>query len=166
MLEVIYDEKTRNVTLIQERKLDFDLSKSDNLLQENEKHVLLDVGKNIRMPLKYNGTNLVSCSLYNLRLTTPILEIPADGISQAIITVQKYKQTHQEDNTIQEEPENSGTEEITFKTTRGKLSTLKLNLVNGQGQFALTSVPETVRATVTASNPDLGRATVDIQFTP
>jgi len=151
MLEVIYDEKTRNVTLIQERKLDFDLSKSDNLLQENEKHVLLDVDKNIRMPLKYNGTNLVSCFLYKLRLTTPTPEIPADGQSQATITIQKYRQILQEDNTIQEKPENSGDEEVTLATTRGKLSTLKLNLVNGKNSFTLTSVPETIEAIITAS---------------
>ena len=116
--------------------------------------------------IKVKNRQVIKVPAYRVVLATSTPAILADGQSQATITIQKYKQTLQEDNTIQEKPENSGAEEITIATTRGKLSALKLNLVDGQGTFTLTSVPETVKAIVTASSFTLGKTNIVIQFTP
>jgi len=87
-------------------------------------------------------------------------DITADGTSYCTITLKKkdrsgaYK-TAAEDN-----------DTITLECTRGKLSDLQVDLVNGEAAVMLTSVPETCISTVIANGGDLGEVRIDIQFAP
>ena len=87
-------------------------------------------------------------------------DIPADGESKALIKIQKM---YPGDNPA---VETSDSDEIHIKTSRGKLSDLKLQLKKGRGQFYLTSVPESVVATVEAYDPrsKIKRGRIQIQF--
>lgn len=159
---IFYNSSTGKVCAIREKvESTIKVKDADNFLIVSG--CLSDYDSNF---IKIENKQIIKIPAYRVVLATSTPAILADGQSQATITIQKYKQTLQEDNTIQEKPENSGTEEITIATTRGKLSALKLNLVDGQGTFTLTSVPETVKAIVTASSFTLGKTNIVIQFTP
>lgn len=87
-------------------------------------------------------------------------DIPADGKSKATIFVQKILPGGSPCNSMKD------TEELYIKTDRGKLSTLKLKLVQGKAQFQIQSVPETILATITVFDPnnEIEQGQIVIQF--
>ena len=144
---IFYNSSTGKVCSIREKvESTIKVKDTDNFLIVSG--CLSDYNSNF---IKIENKQIIKIPAYRVVLATSTPEIPADGSSQATITIEKYKQILQEDNTIQEEIENVGTEEAIIKCTRGRLSALKLSLVDGQGSFTLTSVPETVEALVTVS---------------
>jgi len=89
-----------------------------------------------------------------------IPDIPADGTSTCTIFIKKKDLfgnylTSSEDN-----------DTIYLTNTRGKLSSLKVNLVNGQAQVTLQSIPETCVSIVEAKGENLISARIQIQFAP
>jgi len=131
-------------------------------VQTDYQKVILDL-VNLDEPAKYlydSETNsLVVDVNYGkyLKLTVDIVrdlnengiaDIDGDGISIFTFTIKKY---NADDSLATLESDN---DELTINTTRGKLSTTKTNLVNGQVIFTLRSVDETTTATVTVKNKD------------
>lgn len=87
-------------------------------------------------------------------------DIPADGKSEATIYVQKVLPGGTYCNKA------SDNETLYIQTNRGKLSDLKIQLEKGKGQFKLTSIPETILATVSIFDPNgkIKRGEIVIQF--
>ena len=69
-------------------------------------------------------------------------DLPADGATTTILTIQKQHPDGTDDTTA--------TDAVRCTTDRGKLSAETVTLVNGTATVTLTSVPETVTATVRA----------------
>lgn len=69
-----------------------------------------------------------------------LADIPADGVSSATLTIRK-KNADGTDNT-------TDTDSVRLTTDRGKLSAETVSLVGGTASVTLTSVPETVVATI------------------
>jgi hypothetical protein len=94
------------------------------------------------------GTCRKLASLPYYELTTDALDsdgdglpdIPADGVSSATLTIRK-KNADGTDNT-------TDTDEVRLTTDRGKLSAETVSLAGGTASVTLTSVPETVIATI------------------
>lgn len=86
-------------------------------------------------------------------------DISADGVASCTIYIKKksalgnYLTGSSHDDTID------------LDTTRGKLSALRVDLVNGEAEITLTSVPETCIATVSAVSGEMS-AEIEIQFAP
>jgi len=85
-------------------------------------------------------------------------EIPANGKSKATITA-----------TIKDAEGNVLThvkKPVTFRTTRGILSARNVSLTGGKANVTLTSILETVTATVTATAEECRPARINIEFLP
>ncbi len=89
-----------------------------------------------------------------------IEDMPADGTTLATYTLQK-KDAAGDDMT-----DASDNETINISASRGLLSTLSVDLVNGAGTFTLKSVAETVKIQVQATNTTLGTIQKELQLIP
>lgn len=90
-----------------------------------------------------------------------IPDIPGDGVSTCLIKIQKKSGASGNDLTG-----GSHTDTVDLETDRGKLSDLRVNLVNGYAEVTLTSVPETCATFVSAVAEGLGVGEIQIQFAP
>lgn len=90
-----------------------------------------------------------------------IPDIPADGTSSCTISIQKKNGADDSDMTGAEDNET-----VDLETSRGKLSSLRVQLANGAAQVTLTSVPETCVTGVTAKADGLTQGSIQIQFAP
>jgi len=89
-----------------------------------------------------------------------IADIEADGTSYCTITIQK-KDYLDNDMTAAEDNDT-----VTIETSRGKLSAIQVDLVNGTKTFTLTSVPETCIASVRVFSDGIKDGNIKIQFAP
>jgi len=93
-----------------------------------------------------------------------IPDIPADGVSSCTITVKK------KDRLGNYKTSESDNDQIDIRATKGALSTLRTNLVNGEAAITLTSLIETCVSVVdvwgSAEGSPLSRKTIQIQFAP
>lgn len=87
-------------------------------------------------------------------------DIQADGISTCTITIKKVAN----DNSYLTGAEDDDIIEI--RTTKGELSALRVNLVNGSADVILTSIATTSVAEIFASASGLKSAYIQIQFAP
>jgi len=86
-----------------------------------------------------------------------IPDIPADGTSQCTLYI---KVKNKSGDYLQ-----LNTETI-LESTRGRLSSLKVNLTNGVGEVSLLSAKETCVSTITASASRIIPGDIKIQFSP
>jgi len=89
-----------------------------------------------------------------------IADIEADGTSYCTITIQK-KDYLDNDMTAAEDNDT-----VTIETSRGKLSAIQVDLVNGTKTFTLTSVSETCIADVRVFSDGIKDGNIKIQFAP
>lgn len=96
----------------------------------------------------------------SIELTTSADEIDADGTSTCTITIKK--KDYQENYCTNAEDDDT----IKLSLTRGSLSALSIDLVNGVATVILTSVSETVSTKILAEADNLENDAITIQFTP
>jgi len=89
-----------------------------------------------------------------------IPDIPADGASSCTILIKKKDQAGNYLTDI------SDNDTIDLECTRGKLSVLRIDLVNGEASLTLTSIAETCVSEVKAIADGMEPVTIQIQFAP
>ena len=91
-----------------------------------------------------------------------IPDIAADDVSTCQINIQK------QDADGNDLTGSGETDQVDIVNTRGKLSSLRVNLVNGAASVTLTSVPETVVSDISASSDqeNVDDGSIRIQFAP
>ena len=90
-----------------------------------------------------------------------IPDIPADGVSSCTITIQKKNGETDADMVAAGDDDT-----VTLTNTRGALSVLQVDLVNGTADVTLTSVAETCISDIVASADGLDSGSIQIQFAP
>ena len=88
-----------------------------------------------------------------------IPDISADGVSSCTLYIKKKSKLG---NYLTGA---SHTDQIDLSCTRGKLSAIRVNLVNGEAEITFTSVAETCVSDIVANSEDMS-ATIQIQFAP
>lgn len=89
-----------------------------------------------------------------------IPDIPADGASSCSISVRKKDRAG---NYLTDASDN---DTVDLECTRGKLSDLRIDLVNGEASVSLTSIAETCVSEVKAAAEGMEPVTIQIQFAP
>jgi hypothetical protein len=163
---IFYDKKTHQILSLQARTSSpFDPSRYPK--RENEEIWTGELDEIPSVPGDYlikiedKGVSFEYSPRPVLTLKPEKAELKADGVSKLRFEVQTKKR--REDGEL---IDYAGSGEIRISASRGLLSALKAELVNGRASFTLTSVPETVTSTVMVSGRGFYSAHSEVQFVP